>query len=198
VASARKSLAAQQPPWPKGRPSTTAAKQAARQKKRRAQKSAEWFPPRHLFVRPHLRPSARQRLWPITRGVPQRRKGRAIMEQVSAWFDRRCRPQTALDKWANLRRRLLRFTPLGETRKQLFSPTVEKALVFLDDKLLPSTSHAVERGNRRYRTRQKSIYSVRTQQQISARLALDRWREAQGEGRHQTLQALHEARAGCT
>ena len=32
-----------------------------------------------------------------------------------ALFDRRCRTQTALDKLAKLRRRLLRFTPLGET-----------------------------------------------------------------------------------
>jgi hypothetical protein len=43
---------------------------------------------------------------------------------------------------------------------------------------------------------QKHDYRVRTQEQIEARLALDMWREAQGEGRHQTIQALHEARAG--
>jgi hypothetical protein len=59
-----------------------------------------------------------------------------------------------------------------------------KALLLLDDQLLPSTSHAVERGNWRYRTRQKQVYRVRTQAQISARLALDMWREAQGAGRH--------------
>src|SRR6266568_2024091 len=46
-------------------------------------------------------------------------------------------------------------TLLGETLKKLFSPTLEKALTFLDDKLLPSTSNAVERGNRRYRKMQK-------------------------------------------
>ena len=40
------------------------------------------------------------------------------------------------------------------------------------------------------------IYRVRTQGQISARLALDMWREAQAEGRHQTLTSLHRARAG--
>ena len=109
------------------------------------------------------------------------------MEQVYALFDRRCRTQTALDKLAKLRRRLLRFTQVGETLKKLFSPTLEKALTFLDDKLLPSTSNAVERGNRRYRKMQKSVYRVRTQEQISARLALDMWREAQAEGRQQTL-----------
>jgi hypothetical protein len=69
-------------------------------------------------------------------------------------------------------------------------------LTFLDDKLLPSTSHAVERGNRRDRKRQKSVDRVRTQAQIRARLALDRWRAAHAEGRQQTLAALHRARAG--
>jgi hypothetical protein len=118
------------------------------------------------------------------------------MEQVYGLFDRRCRTQTALDKLTNLRRRLNRFTHLGETLKKLFSPTLEKALTFLDDTLLPSTSHAVERGNRRYRKMQKSLYSVRTQEQIKARIALDMWREAQGAGRDQTLKALHETRAG--
>jgi hypothetical protein len=55
---------------------------------------------------------------------------------------------------------------------------LEKALTFLDDKLLPSTSNAVERGNRRYRKRQQSVYRVRTPEQIRTRLALDMWREA--------------------
>src|SRR6266853_4835512 len=106
-------------------------------------------------------------------------------------------PSTKLIHYlATLRRRLLRFTQLGETLKKLLSPTLEKALPFLDDTLLPSTSHAVERGNRRYRKRQKQVYRVRTQVQIRARLALDMWREAQAEGRQQTLASLHQARAG--
>src|SRR5262245_48110868 len=121
---------------------------------------------------------------------------RAIMEQVYALFDRRCRPQTALDKLAKLRRRVQRFTFLGDTLKKLFAPTLEKALTFLDDTLLPSTSNAVERGNRRYRKMQKHVYRVRTQVQIRARWALDMWREAQAEGRQQTLASLHQARAG--
>jgi hypothetical protein len=115
---------------------------------------------------------------------------------VYAVFDRRCRSQTALDKLAKLRRRVQRFTSLSDALKKLFAPTLDKALTFLDDKLLPSTSNAVERGNRRYRKMQKQVYRVRTQGQISARLALDMWREAQAEGRQQTLTALHRARAG--
>src|SRR6476660_4831793 len=50
VASARKSLAAKQPKLPKGRPSTPAAKQAARTKKRLTAQGAALFASRHLFV----------------------------------------------------------------------------------------------------------------------------------------------------
>ena len=151
---------------------------------------------RYLFVQRHLNKTERKTLWRVSRGLPQLQALRAIMEQVYALFDRRCRTQTALDKLATLRRRVQRFKVLGDTLKKRFSPTLEKALTFLDDKLLPSTSNAVERGNRRYRKRQKSVYRVRTQAQIRARLALDRWREAQAEGRQHTLASLHRARAG--
>jgi hypothetical protein len=196
VASARKALAANQPTWGQGRPSTPAAKQAARPTKRLAAQRAALFSSRHLFVKRHLNKTERKTLWRVSRGLPQLQALRAIMEQVSAVCDRRCRTQTALDTRAKLRRRVQRFTSLGDTLKHLFAPTLDKALTVLDDKLLPSTSNAVERGNRRSRKRQKQVYRVRTQVQISARLALDRWREAQAEGRQQTLASLHRARAG--
>jgi hypothetical protein len=195
VASARKRLAATQPQLPKGRPSTPAATQAARIKKRLAAQRAALFTSRALFVQRHLHTTARKTLWRVSRGWPQFRALRAVMDQVYALCDRRCRTQTALDKLAKRRRRLLRFPQGGETLKQLWSPTVEKALTFLDDTLLPATSHAVARGNRRDRTRQKQVYRVRTQAQISARVALDMGREAQAAGRHHTLHTLHEARA---
>src|SRR5437899_6776230 len=196
VASARKGLAGQQPKLRKGRPSTPAAKQAARIKKRLAAQRTALFTSRYLFVQRHLNKTERKTLWRVSRGLPQLRTLRAIMEQVYALFDRRCRTQTALDKLAKLRRRVQRFPALGDTLKKLFAPTLDKALTFLDDKLLPSTSNAVERGNRRYRKMQKQVYRVRTHVQICARLALDMWREAQAEGRQQTLTSLHHARAG--
>jgi hypothetical protein len=196
MASARKGLAAHQPKLRRGRPSTPAAKQAARTKKRLEAQRTALFTHRYLLVQRHLSKTERKMLWRITRGLPHVYGLRVLMEQVYALFDRRCRTQTALDKLDKLRRRLLRFPPLGETLKKLFSPLLEKALTFLDDKLLPSTSNAVERGNRRYRKMQKHVYRVRTQVQISARVALDMWREAQAEGRQQTLAALHRARAG--
>jgi hypothetical protein len=196
VSSERKRLAAQQPTLPRGRPSTKAATQAARTKKRLAAQRAALFTHRYLFVQRHLNTTERKTLWRVSRGLPQLHALRAVMDQVYALCDRRCRTQTALDKLAALRRRVQRFKALGDTLKKLFAPTLEKALTFLDDTLLPSTSNAVERGNRRYRKMQKSVYRVRTPAQIRARLALDMWREAHAEGRQQTLTSLHRARAG--
>ena len=46
---------------------------------------------------------------------------------------------------------------LGFGISKLNSPNLDKALTFLDDKLLPSTSNAVERGNRRHRKMQKTV-----------------------------------------
>jgi hypothetical protein len=178
VASARKDLAAVQPKLPKGRPHTQAAKAAGRTKKRLAAQRADLLTHRSLFIQHHLSKTERKTLWRITRNLPQLRTLRTFMEQVYALFDRRCRTHTALAKLAQLRRRLLRFPALGATLKKLYAPTLEKALTFLDDKLLPSTSNAVERGNRRYRKMQKQVYRVRTQGQIRARLALDMRREA--------------------
>ena len=50
------------------------------------------------------------------------------------------------------------------------SPGLEKALVFLDERLMGATSNAVERGNRRYRKMQKTVYRVRTKEAIEGRL----------------------------
>ena len=118
------------------------------------------------------------------------------MDQVGRLFDRRCRTETALEKLAKLRRRARRFKTLGQTLKKLFTPNIEKALTFLDDSLLPSTSNAVERGYRRHRKMQKSIYRVRTQEHISQRIAIDMQRDEQASGRLQTITRLHKERNG--
>jgi hypothetical protein len=76
------------------------------------------------------------------------------------------------------------------------SPNLDKALTFLDDKLLPSTSNAVERGNRRHRKMQKTVYRVRTQENINNRIALDMLRDSRKEDRTETLETLHYVRAG--
>jgi hypothetical protein len=77
---------------------------------------------------------------------------------------------------------------------KLFSSNVEKALTFLDDSLLPATSNAVERGNRRHRKMQKTVYRVRTGPTIRRRIALDMQRDLQAPGRRQTTVTLHQQR----
>ena len=71
VASARKGLAATHPKLPRGRPSTQAAKTAARTKKRLAGQCAALFTHRYLFVQRHLNKTERKLLWRVSRGLPQ-------------------------------------------------------------------------------------------------------------------------------
>jgi hypothetical protein len=150
LAQIRKRLALGVPKRPRGRPPKDSASQRkSRRNKRIEQRVSELFEHRHLFVRHHLSLTQRTRLRQLCRGQPQLRAVRAIMDEVYRLFDRRCRTDTALTKLARLRRRVRRFRSLGKTLDQLNSPNLEKALTFLDDKLLPATSNAVERSNRR-------------------------------------------------
>ena len=192
----RKQLAAQKIPLGRGRPRTMEAKQAARRNERLQKKISDLFEHRHLFVAHYLTPAERHTLRRITRGLPHLRTLREIMDEVYRLFDRRCRTGTALAKLAKLRTRVRRFRKVGKTLSKLFSPNLEKALTFLDDSLLPATSNAVERGNRRHRKMQKTVYRVRTQEHIHARIAIDMLRDAQATGRSDTTQTLHLARAG--
>jgi hypothetical protein len=195
VATVRKDLAARKPTLKRGRPSTPAAKRAVRQGERLQQKIGDLFGHRCLFVQHDLTLAERRTLQRITRGLPQLRTLRTVMEEVYRLFDRRCRTDTALAKLAKLRQRVRRFKQVGKLLNKLRSPNLDKALTFLDDKLFPSTSNAVERGNRRHRKMQKTIYRVRTQEHISNRIALDMLRELQKDGRGKTLQVLHKTRA---
>jgi len=184
----------------RGRPSSKdkEARRWARKSKRIQQKISDLFQNRFVFVKRHLTPSERHRLMSITRGLPHLRKLREIMEHIYALLDRRCRTHTARGKLRKLRHWVKRFQWIGETLKKVFSPNLEQALTFLDDKLLPATSNAVERGNRRHRKMQKSVYRVRSKACLEARIALDMLRESRAEGRDQTTQALHQARRGYT
>lgn len=84
---------------------------------------------------------------------------------------------------------------MGRTLPELWSPTLAKALVFLDDRLLPATSNAVERGNRRHRKMQKTVYRVRSKRNLERRMAPDLLREQRGAGRAATTEALHRGRS---
>jgi hypothetical protein len=195
-AKVRKELARKKEPLGRGRPRSKEAKRAARRNGRLQQKIGDLFEHRHLFVAHHLTPAERRTVQRITRGLPPLRTLREIMDEVYRLFDRRCRTDTALAKLAKLRMRARRFRKVGKTLSKLFSPNLEKALTFLDDRLLPATSNAVERGNRRHRKMQKTVYRVRTQEHIHARIAIDMLRDAQAHGRFDTTRTLHHARAG--
>jgi hypothetical protein len=198
VAAERSRLAHSKPKLQRGRPSSKdkTARRLARKSKQIQEKIRCLFQGRFLFVKRRLKPSERKQLLSITRGLPQLRKLRDIMEHIYALFDRRCRTQSALGKLKKLRHWVKRFTWIGDTLNKVFSPTLEKALTFLDDKLLPATSNAVERGNRRHRKMQKSVYRVRCQVSLEGRIALDMIRESRAENRDRTTRALHQARKG--
>jgi hypothetical protein len=102
---------------------------------------------------------------------------------------------TALAKLEKPRARLRRFRRLRAVLKKLLAPRLEKALVLFDERLLGATSNAVERGNRRYRKMQKTVYRMRMQRATEGRLALDLLREQHAQGRAQTTKILHKARA---
>src|SRR3954466_14106792 len=194
VAQVRKRLAAQKPKLPRGRPVTPEAKRKVRRRRHLDRKIGGLFEHRHLFVRRHLTPAEQRTLWRITRGLPRLRALRRIVEEIHRLFDRRCRTETALAKLARLRTQVGRCKGLGPIFQKLRSSDLEKALTFLDDRLLGSTSNAVGRGNRRHRKMQKTVYRVRTQATIRGRIALDMFREAQGPSRAETMKTLHHAR----
>jgi hypothetical protein len=196
VAQVRRELKAKLPALKRGRPSSATARTAARRKKKLEGKIADLFEHRYLFVKHSLSPADKKIFLHITRGLPHLRTLRSIMDRVYQLFDRRCRTETALEKLAVLRRRVRRFETLEQTLKKLFTPNIEKALTFLDDSQLPSTSNAVERGYRRHRKMQKSVYRVRTRDHISQRVAIDMQRDEQMDGRLQTITMLHNERIG--
>jgi hypothetical protein len=194
LAKLRKQMQAQIPKQKRGRPKKEDQTQM-RRIKRRKRRVAELFEQRYLFVRHHLSPAEKKRLKKLVRGQPLLRVLRAIMDEVYRLFDRRCKSATALKRLAKLRQRVRRFKRLGRALTVLNSPNLEKALVFLDDKLLGATSNAVERANRRFRKAQQSIYSVRTKPHLQQRLALDMNRELRAAKRARTLKTLHRARS---
>jgi hypothetical protein len=194
LAKIRKDMKAKIPRRKRGRPSKQDKAQTRRIKRLKA-RVAELFEHRHLFVKRHLSRAEKKLLKRLVRSQPQLRALREIMDEVYRLFDRRCKTATALGRLEKLRKRVRRFKRLGRALGKLNSPNLEKALVFLDDKLLGSTSNAVERSNRRLRKAQKSVYSVRTKAHLQQRIALDMNRELRSAKRARTLKTLHGARS---
>jgi hypothetical protein len=109
LARLRQRLAAQAPPWPRGRPQDTPAGKRWRRAARalRGRVSAP-FEHRHLFVRRHLTAAERATVQRLARSGRPLRALRAIRDEVYRLFDRRCRTDTALAKPASLRQRVRR------------------------------------------------------------------------------------------
>jgi hypothetical protein len=162
VAQVRKRLAARKPKLPRGRPGTPEAKRKARRRRHLERKIGDLFEHRHLFVKRQLTPIERRVPRRISRGLPRWRALRRVVEEIYRLFDRRCRTETALAKLARPRSRVRRFKGLKPIFQKLQSPNLEKALAYLDDSLLGSTSNAVERSNRRHRKMRKTVYRVTT------------------------------------
>ena len=195
VTQVRRQLKQKKIKRPRGCPCGQQGKQIARKNKQVHKKIAVLFEHRHLFVKHNLTRKEKKILQRITRGPEPLRALREIMDEVYRLFDRRCRMDKALEKLAKLRRRIRRFGALRYTLRKLWSANLEKALTFLDDSLLPATSNAVERTNRRHRKMQKSIYRVRTRDHISQRIAIDMRRDEYGVGVKKTISTLHWSRS---
>jgi len=194
VTQVRRKLKGQKLKCSRGRPSGNKTKRIARKNKWLQKKIADLFEHRHLFVKHTLTAREKKILQRITRGLPQLRVLRTITDEVYRFFDRRCCMDTALEKLEQLRRRIKRFLSLPETLKKLFPSNLEKSLTFLDDSLLPATSNAAERANRRHRKMQKSIYRVRSKDHISQRIAIDMLRDSYACGHNETVNTLHHTR----
>jgi len=98
LAHARRQLEAKKAKCRRGRPCRKQAKRAARHNKRLAKKKKDLFEHRHLFVKHKLTAKEKRILQRITRGLPELRHLRSIMDEVYRLFDRRCRTDTA---WIN-------------------------------------------------------------------------------------------------
>lgn len=131
----------------------------------------------------------------LARGLPHPRPMPEIMTEVYWPFDRRCRPETVLKKFGRLTGRVRRFKELGKSLTRLRSPTREKALVFLDDRLLGAPSKAggwaVPWGTEKRLQRQDNGH-------VEERLALDTQREqrAANAGRPSRHSIVYAPRPG--
>jgi hypothetical protein len=179
----------------RGRP-RDCEKQKVIKQKRQAKYIKGLFDNRSLWVKRILTAQEKKVLKKLSRGHPCLRALRELMDTVYAVFDKRCRTQTARRKLQKLRKWHLfkRFPELESVRKKIEHPNLDKALEFLDDKLLESTSNAVERSNRRHRKMQKTIYRVRMVKTIEGRIKLDMMRDLSLLDRGRIVCILHKKR----
>jgi hypothetical protein len=195
VAAARRRLRARIPARPRGRP-TKASRRACARIERLEALHKDLFDHRYLFVRRNLKPSERSTLERISKPFPELHQLRGIVEEMYRLYDGRCKTLTAVKKLEALRMRLKRMGKLAKCLGRLASANTAKSLAYLDARGFPGTSNAVERGNRRHRKMQKSVYRVRTLERIRQRVSLDMLRERGMRARIQIIELLHDRRSG--
>jgi transposase-like protein len=195
LAGVRRQLRARIPARPRGRP-TKASRRICEKIERLEALHKDLFDHRYLFVRRNLKKSERDTLERISKPFPELRQLREIVEETYRLYDGRCKTVTAVKKLEVLRDRLKRMKKLSKSMRRLASTNAEKSLAYLDVKDFPGTSNAVERGNRRHRKMQKSVYRVRTLEHIRQRIALDMQRERGSRTRFQIIELLHDRRSG--
>ena len=155
-----------------------------------------WWCSRYLFVQHHLTASERKTLARITRGQPQLRSlrrsdGGGLSPVRPAVPDGDGIGQAG----ASCGRGCGVLSSCGTVLKKLFLPGLEKALVFLDEKLLGATSNAVERGTVGTGRCRRRCTGCGRNGRSRARVALDLLRERQARSRAETTETLHKARA---
>lgn len=150
----------------------------------------ELFDRRTLWVKKHLTPRENRILRQLCRKRPLLRDLRTLVELSYDLFDRRCRRETALKKLNRLRSlgAFEQHEALSGVLKKIRSKNLEQALWFLDDKLLESTSNAVERRNRRLRKFQKMVYRVRSERALEGRIKHDCLRDKKAKSRQMALE----------
>ena len=194
LAATRKKLRDRIPKQPRGRP-RKAERAQSRKATRQQQQVSKLFEHRYLFVQHRLTADQKTTLQRITPGwhtsplAADHGGGLPIVRPPLPDGDGAGSTGSATGTREPVQ-------AAGPGSGQAFQPELGEGVTFLDDKLLPATSNAVERSNRRYRKAQKSIYSVRTAEHIRQRIALDMQRDQQAPDRAQTTKALHQARSG--
>ena len=195
VAAVRRRLRASIPKRPRGRPTKASQRMNTKIEKLEALHK-DLFDQRYLFVRRKMKKSERDTLERISRPFPELRQLREVVEEMYRLYDGRRKTPGALAKLEVLRRRVERIKKLSKHLGRIMSANMDKSLAYLDIKGFPGTSNAVERGNRRHRKMQKSVYRVRTLERIRGRISLDMLREGGLLTRVQAFELLHTIRRG--
>ena len=191
-----KQRVAKLPKLKSGRPRKGQEEKQAEQVRQEREKLLKLYRRRYTLVARNPDPQQLAELRELLQPYPEITTVRDLMQQVYGLYD--CPGSAeALTKLAGIRtqaEQLQDRRSMAALLAALNGPCIEKSLVFLDHRDLPSTSNAVERGNRRHRKMQKSVYRVRAKRQVERRLAMDLLREQRAVGREEVLLTLHELR----